>query len=252
MKIRITEAQLKILINEQDGNYLSYVKRIDSSILELINKIKSSGLPETTIIGKNGNIIRWEPSQKSKNVGEFSLFKVKPSGGIPYLYLIGSIIYRGEKSGLGDIKVGSKLYGGKIPSLDSYGKTTLEQLNNVWSVNGNKSKQVLNIARQFVKRNSETFIEEFQRVTRNQWAIKTLWGNNPSPKKNLAGSSYKIAFLNKINPFPKDIVENIIQDFDLLEHLSYKVENFNSEGNYPNITPPVPQPVSPGSGYPLA
>jgi len=39
---------------------------------------------------------------------------------------------------------------------------------------------------------------------------------------------------------------------DLVKHLDYKVDNFNSEGKYPNITPPVPQPVKSGSGYPLA
>jgi hypothetical protein len=55
-----------------------------------------------------------------------------------------------------------------------------------------------------------------------------------------------------LNPLPKDLVASVIQDTDLREHLDYKVDNFNSEGKYPNITPPVPQPVKPGSGYPLA
>ena len=125
----------------------------------------------------------------------------------------------------------------------------MEQLNNVWSVNGNKSKQVLNIARQVVSRNSETFKKEFERVTRNQWAIETLWGDNPVKKDD---SQYEKFFFNKLNPLPKDLVASVIQDTDLREHLDYKVDNFNSEGKYPNITPPVPQPVKPGSGYPLA
>ena len=44
----------------------------------------------------------------------------------------------------------------------------------------------------------------------------------------------------------------IVPDVKNVEnHLTYKVDNFNSEGKYPNITPPIPQPVSPGSGYPL-
>ena len=46
-------------------------------------------------------------------------------------------------------------------------------------------------------------------------------------------------------------IKNAICD-NVIEHLTYKVKNFNSEGKYPNITPPVPQPVKPGSGYPLA
>lgn len=250
MKIRITERQLKRLINEQDNNYLSHVKNIDSSIIDLIDKIRSSGLPETTILGQTGKIISWVPSSKDSTKGSFNIFKVISEGGIPFIKEIGGITYRGQKSDLNDIKIGSQLYkDGKLPKVSSYGKTTLEQLNNVWSVNGNKSKQVLNIARQFVDRNSETFIEEFKRVTRNQWAIKTLWGDNPVKKEE---SQYKKFFFNKLNPLPKDIVETIIKDLELEDHLSYKVDNFNSDGNYPNNPIPLPQPVKPGSGYPLA
>lgn len=253
MKIRITESQLKRLINEQENNYLSRVEKIDPSILDLINTIRSSGLPETTILGQTGKIISWVPSSKDSTKGSFNIFNVKPEGGIPFIREIGGITYRGDASDLNDIKVGPQLYkDGKVPNVSSYGETTLEQMNNVWSVNGNKSQQVLNIARQFVDRNSETFIKEFKRVTRNQWAIKTLWGDNPQPKQNLAGSQYGKFFLNKLNPLSKLIVTDIIQDNDLVKHLDYKVDNFNSEGKYPNITPPIPQPVKPGSGYPLA
>lgn len=253
MKIRITEDQLKRLINEQDNNYLSHVEKIDSSIIELINTIRSSGLPETTILGQTGKIISWVPSSKDSTKGSFNIFKVIPESGIPFIKDLGKITYRGQKSGLNDIKIGSKLYtDGKAPSVNSYGKTTLEQLNNVWSVNGNKSQQVLNIARQFVDRYNETFKKEFNRATRKQWAIKTLWGDNPQPKQDLSGSQYYFGFVNKLNPLPKRIVTTIIQDFDLVRHLTYKVDNFNSEGKYPNNPIPVPQPVSPGSGYPLA
>ena len=253
MKIRITEGQLKRLINEQDNNYLSRVEKIDSSIIELINTIRSSGLPETTIIGQTGKIISWVPSSKDSTKGSFNIFKVTPEGGIPFIKDLGKITYRGDASGPKDIVVGSTLYkDGKVPAVNSYGKTTLEQLNNVWSVNGNKSKQVLNIARQFVDRNRETFIKEFKRVTRNGWAIKTLWGDNPQPKQNLSGSQYGKFFLNKLNPLPRDIVRRVIRDEELEDHLTYKVDNFNSEGNYPNNPIPFPQPVKPGSGYPLA
>ena len=250
MKIRITEAQLKILINEQDGNYLSYVKRIDSSILELINKIKSSGLPETTIIGDTGKIISWVPSSKDSTKGTFNIFKVIAEGGIPFIKEIGGITYRGQKSDLNDIKVGSQLYkDGKVPSVNSYGETTLEQLNNVWSVNGNKSKQVLSTASQLVRKNSEIFKKEFQSVTRNQWAIKTLWGDDPIKEE---GSQYEKFFFNKLNPLPKNIVDRVIQDEELVDYLSYKVKNFNSDDKYPNNPISLPQPVKPGSGYPLA
>jgi hypothetical protein len=253
MKIRITESQLKRLINEQDNNYLSRVEKIDPSILDLINTIRSSGLPETTILGQTGKIISWVPSSEDSTKGSFNIFKVIPEGGIPFIKDLGKITYRGDSSELKDIVVGSQLYkDGKLPKVNSYGKTTLEQMNNVWSVNGNKSKQVLNIARQFVARNRETFKKEFKRVTRNQWAIKTLWGDNPQPKQNLAGSQYGKFFLDKLNPLPKDLVGRVIRDEELEDHLTYKVDNFNSEGNYPNITPPVPQPVKPGSGYPLS
>ena len=250
MKIRITEGQLKRLINEQDNNYLSRVEKIDPSIIGLIDRINDSDFyPENTILGQTGKIIRWVPEPKTKRRGMFHIFKVTPEGGIPFIKEIGGITYRGQKSDLNDIIVGSTLYkDGKIPSVDSYGKTTLEQLNNVWSVNGNKSKQVLNISRQFVDRNSETFIEEFKRVTRNQWAIKTLWGDNPIKEDD---SQYKKFFLNKLNPLPKVIV-GIIQDTELVKHLDYKVDNFNSEGKYPNNPFSIPQPVKPGSGYPLA
>ena len=254
MKIRITETQLKILINEQDGNYLSRVEKIDPSILDLIDNINDTDFyPENTILGKTGKIIRWVPSSKDSTKGSFNIFKVIAEGGIPFIKDLGKITYRGDASDSKiDIKFGSKLFtDGKGPSVNSYGKTTLEQLNNVWSVNVNKTQQVLNIARQFVDRNSETFKKGFQRVTRNQWAIKTLWGDNPQPKQNLAGSQYYAFFYNKLNPLPKVIVD-MIQDDELVEHLTYKVKNFNSEGKYPNITPPVPQPVKPGSGYPLA
>ena len=108
---------------------------------------------------------------------------------------------------------------------------------------------MLKIASQVVRKNSEAFKKEFERVTRNQWAIKTLWGDNPVKEDD---SQYKKFFLNKLNPLPKSIVREVIQDIELEDHLTYKVDNFNSEGNYPNITPPVPQPVKPGSGYPLA
>ena len=253
MKIRITESQLKILINESQESYLSLVEKIDSSILELINTIKISGLPETTIIGKTGKIIRWVPSSTDSTKGSFNIFKVTPEGGIPSIKDLGKITYRGQLSDINDIKIGSKLYtDGKAPNVSWYGETTLEQLNNVWSVNGNKSKQVLDIANQYVNRNKETFKKEFERVTRNQWAIKTLWGDNPQPKQNLAGSQYGKFFLNKLNPLPKLIVTTIIQDNELVEHLNYKVKNFNSEGKYPNNPIPVPQPVKSGSGYPLA
>ena len=158
MKIRITESQLKRLINEQDNNYLSRVEKIDSSIIELINTIRSSGLPETTIIGDTGKIISWVPSSKDSTKGTFNIFKVIAEGGIPFIKEIGGITYRGQKSDLNDIKVGSQLYkDGKVPSVNSYGETTLEQLNNVWSVNGNKSKQVLSTASQLVRKNSEIF-----------------------------------------------------------------------------------------------
>jgi len=244
MKIRITESQLKSLIIEQNNNdFLTSVNKIDPSLSEMINTIKTSGMGETTILGKKGNIIRWVPSQESKNVGEFRLFKVKPEGGIPYLYRSGNIIYRGEKSGLGDIKVGSNFYsGGKVPSLDSYGKTTLERLNNIWSVSGEKTKGVLGVARQYVNRNKERFKNEFQKITRSQWAIKNWWNDNPSKEQNLAGSQYG-RFLNKLNPLPKDIVERVIQDVELFKHLTYKAENFNSEGKYPNNPIKVPTPV---------
>ena len=253
MKIRITESQLKRLINEQENNYLSRVEKIDPSILDLINTIRSSGLPETTILGQNDKIISWVPSPKDPTKGSFNIFKVIAEGGIPYIIYLGKITYRGDASDSKiDNKVGSQLFtDGKIPAVSSYGKTTLEQLNNIWSVRVNVSQQVLNIARQFVDRNKETFKKEFERVTRNQWAIKTLWGDNPQPKQNLAGSQYYAFFYNKLNPLPKVIVD-MIQDDELVEHLTYKVKNFNSEGKYPNITPPVPQPVKPGSGYPLA
>ena len=252
MKIIITESQLKVLINESQESYLSRVDKIDSSILELINNIKSSGLPETTIIGNSGKIISWVPSSKDTTKGVFHIFDVKPEEGIPNIREIGVIIYRGQKSDLNDVKVGSNFYdGGKVPSVDSYGKTTLEQLNNIWLVNGNKSKQVLNIARQVVGRNSEIFKKEFKRVTRNQWAIKTLWGDNPQPKQNLSRTQYYDFFYNKLNPLPKVIVD-IIQDTQLIKHLTYKVKNFNSEGKYPDNPIKVPQPVSSGSGYPLA
>jgi hypothetical protein len=221
-----------------------------NKIIELINTIRSSGLPETTIIGQTGKIISWVPSAKDSTKGSFNIFKVIAQGGIPFIKDLGKITYRGDASGPKDIVVGSTLYrDGKVPAVNSYGKTTLEQLNNVWSVNGNKSKQVLNIARQVVSRNSETFKKEFERVTRNQRAIKTLWGDNPVKKDD---SQYEKFFFNKLNPLPKDLVASVIQDTDLREHLDYKVDNFNSEGKYPNITPPVPQPVKPGSGYPLA
>ena len=251
MKIRITESQLKILINEQDGNYLSRVENIDPSILDLIDNINGTDFyPENTIIGQTGKIISWVPSSKDSTKGSFHIFKVTPEGGIPFIKEIGGITYRGQNSDLNDIKIGSQLFTDrKEPSVNSYGETTLEQLNNVWSVNGNKSKQVLNIAVQSVKKNSEIFIKEFKRVTRNQWAIKTLWGDNPVKKDD---SQYEKFFFNKLNPLPKDLVASVIQDTDLREHLDYKVDNFNSEGKYPNITPPVPQPVKPGSGYPLA
>ena len=252
MKIRITEGQLKRLINEQDNNYLSRVEKIDSSIIDLINTIRSSGLPETTKIGNTGKIISWVPSSEDSTKGSFNIFKVIAEGGIPSIKDLGKITYRGDASGSQDIVVGSKLYkDGKAPNVSSYGKTTLEQLNNVWSVNENKSQQVLNIGRQVVDRNSETFIKEFKRVTRNEWAIKTLWGDNPQPKQNLSKSQYYAFFYNKLNPLPKVIVD-LTQDDELVKHLTFKVKNFNSEGKYPNITPPVPQPVSQGSGYPLA
>jgi len=246
--------RLKSLLFEQDNNYLSFVEKIDRSILDLIDNINGTDFyPENTILGQNGKIISWVPEPNTKRRGMFHIFDIIPAGGIPFIREIGGITYRGQKSDQSDIKVGSRLYtNGNTPSVNSYGKTTLEQLNNVWSVNGNKTQQVLNIARQFVDRNRETFIKEFKRVTRNQWAIKTLWGDNPQPKQKLAGSQYYAFFVNKLNPLPKDIVETIIQDVELREHLTYKVKNFNSEGKYPNNPIPVPQPVSPGSGYPLA
>ena len=253
IKIRITESQLKRIINEQDSNYLSRVENIDPSILDLIDRINDSDFyTENTILGKTGKIIRWVPEPKSNRRGMFHIFDIKPENGIPFIREIGGITYRGQLSDINDIKIGRQLYtDGKVPNVNSYGKTTLEQLNNIWSVNGNKSQQVLNIAVQSVRKNKETFKKEFERVTRNQWAIKTLWGDNPQPKQNLAGSQYYAFFYNKLNPLPKFIVD-MIQDDELVEHLTYKVKNFNSEGKYPNITPPVPQPVKPGSGYPLA
>ena len=252
MKIRITESQLKRLINEQDNNYLSRVEKIDPSILDLIDNINGTDFyPENTILGQTGKIIRWVPDPKHKRRGQIHIFDVKPEGGIPFIREIGGITYRGEKSGLGDIQVGSKLYkDGKVPEVNSYGETTLEQLNNIWSVRGDVSKQVLITALQLVRKNSETFIKEFKRVTRIRWAIKTLWGDNPQPKQNLLGSQYGKFFLDKLKPLPK-LVYDIIRDEELENHLTYKVDNFNSEGKYPNITPPIPQPVSPGSGYPL-
>ena len=159
MKIRITEGQLKRLINEQDNNYLSRVEKIDPSIIGLIDRINDSDFyPENTILGQTGKIIRWVPEPKTKRRGMFHIFKVTPEGGIPFIKEIGGITYRGQKSDLNDIKVGSQLYkDGKVPSVNSYGETTLEQLNNVWSVNGNKSKQVLSTASQLVRKNSEIF-----------------------------------------------------------------------------------------------
>jgi len=248
MKIRITESQLKSLINEQDNNYLSRVENIDPSILDLIDNINGADFyPENTILGQTGKIISWVPSSKDSTKGSFHIFKVTPEGGIPFIKEIGGITYRGQLSDINDIKIGRQLYKDE-PLVSLYGKTTLEQLNNVWSVNGNKSQQVLNIAVQLVKKNSEIFKKEFERVTRNQWAIKTLWGDNPVKKED---SQYKKFFLNKLNPLPKVIVETIIQDQELVGHLTYKVENFNSEGKYPNNPFSIPQPVKPGSGYPL-
>ena len=248
--------RLKSLLFEQGGygDYLKSLDSIDPKISDIIDSANASDFyPENTILGQTGKIIRWVPEPNSKRRGMFHIFDVTPSGGIPFIREIGGISFRGQNSDLNDIKVGSKLFkDGNVPLVNAYGKTTLEQLNNIWSVSGNKSQQVLDIARQFVTRNSETFKKEFHRVTRNPWAIKTLWGDNPQPKQNLAGSQYYAFFVNKLNPLPKDIVTTIIQDKDLQDHLTYKVDNFNSEGKYPNNPIPVPQPVSPGSGYPLS
>ena len=247
--------RLKSLLSEQGGfsQYINYLNKIDPAIADLIDRINGTDFyPENTILGQTGKIIRWVPEPNSKRRGIFHIFDVTPISGIPFIREIGGISYRGQNSSQSDIKVGSTLYtDGKVPNVNAYGKTTLEQLNNIWSVSGNKSQQVLDIARQFVDRNSETFKKEFHRVTRNPWAIKTLWGDNPQPKQNLAGSQYYTFFVNKLNPLPKLIVNNIIQDDELRDHLTFKVENFNSEGKYPNNPFPVPQPV-PGSGYPLA
>ena len=253
-EIKYYMIRLKSLLIEQEQNlYFAKLDKIDQSISDLINNgIVNGTTQETTILGVNGKIIRWVPSTEPAK-GTFHIFDVVPAGGIPYIREMGGAMYRGNRSTPDDIKVGSQAYAsGNVPSVESYGKTTLEQLNNIWSAKGNKTEQVLDVARQFVDRNREVFIKEFKRVTRNEWAIKTLWNENPQPKAKLAGSQYYAFFVNKLNPLPKDIVETIIQDIDLRDHLNFKVNNYSSSGKYPNITPPVPQPVIPGSGYPIA
>ena len=97
-----------------------------------------------------------------------------------------------------------------------------------------KKQPVIDGVLQFIGNNQEKFKKAFHQVSRSKSAIKYWWGETP----NTADKSAYVMWMDKYKTNAKEMI-NLVQDDELMYNIRFKVKNFRSNGEYPELTIPA-------------
>jgi hypothetical protein len=186
--------------------------------------------------------------------GKLSVYKLRADGGIPYIINLGTFINNfgsGWKKSPKDTitKVDqNSLIAGTLKSFNQ--KDVATRFIDIWEKP--LDPLIKNAAIQLIQTNSQQYIAEYQKITRSPDHLKMWWAptaelakpwKNDNPNK-LEASHYYTSVVNKLQKYPDARqVLNIINDIGLRNWIQYKVDNWKSDGEYPELVNRMPSPV---------
>jgi len=177
----------------------------------------------------NKYVLSYVPSGEDGNGGggRLNMYKVGASRGMPYIQYIGQVINRaGMSSSPDDI----------IMNMSSQFniKDYSGGYNEVWNeLDNEKTQDVIKGALQFIGNNQEKFKEAFHKFSRSPRSIDVYWNDNP---QTVDRSQYGM-WMEKITGNALKVID-LVQDDELMANIKFKVENFRSNGEYPELTIP--------------
>tara|TARA_R110000822_G_scaffold20241_1_gene65074 strand:- start:857 stop:1591 length:735 start_codon:yes stop_codon:yes gene_type:complete len=219
-------SKLQGLIKEDASSrkaFFDSLTKLDPKAAEVVAK-ETAGVT----VG-NKYVLSYVPSGEDQNDGGGTLYiyKVGASRGMPYIQYIGQAINRsGMSSSPDDI----------IMNMSSQFniKDYSGGYNEVWNeLDNEKTQDVIKGALQFIGNNQEKFKEAFHKFSRSPRSIDVYWDDNP---QTVDRSQYGM-WMNKYKDNALKVID-LVQDDELMYNIRFKVENFRSNGTYPELTIP--------------
>ena len=241
-KLQSLSEQGQVRDDMPPADVINKANRIDPVLAKLlVNKSDISG--QTVVLGDK-YVIQVDPirrgetgfgAESSYQFADYTLYEIAVAGGLPWISRVGILIAKGQVTAVDDFMLS---FNQRFKNLA--GNSYIEKLNNNWNDSKSFTPEVIKKAFELIQRNQAAYKKAYHKFTRSESAIKNYWKPNSN---SWSGSQYKISVLNKLEGNAVKAID-LVQDTGLIQYIMYKVKNFKSDGNYPELDGKLPVAVS--------